>query len=272
MTAVLPRCPWCVRSRSSPDMGQLTRGKTSQLPLSVFAYPRNEIAGQGFIRTVDGSISPHGIPSDHDDLWRVGLALTDFLDLLEESREVGRQTSLTPKSVFQDSQSWATTSILTHSLYRLRGQGPVSRNPTLDAQTSLPQSIERVLTRLEKFSLSGDATPAHRFALAVAAHCERKVAGWLFQNRGAIEATFSPGRLAKLLVDTSMQPWQDDRILATELPPVSGCPTMEAMRRPVAAWLGLSYRIEALMNQAGPIGEDGTILATVSARPSCSRR
>lgn len=216
--------------------------------------PSEEIRGQAFIRIGPASVEPSAVPKVDDDLWRIGVAIADFLNLLDESRGTGR---LRPAPI-RASDEWYASSLINHSLYRLRG-GSLSRHyrPS-PLGSSLPELVDSVLKRLEYFSdVAATESSEARFALALSTWIQRRASSLWHDSSIAILRT---GDLLTLVSDA---PWSDDRQLADELPSLTISGAIASLRRPVSAWIALADRLQQLLTLSPSANNQNELQAVI---------
>ena len=196
-----------------------------------FALNNPRIRGQAFVRHGDGGLLPEAIPDQLDHLWRIGVALADWLGRIHCSRSLSSVSLSAPAFIPQPELDWAQEALLRVSLYRLRGRSlRLSRPLRMSTTTGLPLTIERVLRRLETFPL--DSTADSRLAHLVAT----LGAGRALEARlGTKIDPCMPGGTIALLADLARPQFRSDEELALRLPgndePMPGWFLTPSMRR-----------------------------------------
>jgi hypothetical protein len=224
-----------------------------------YRVAQNRLSGQAFIRHGRRGLVPEAVPEMHDNLWRIGTAIADWLGYVENSASL-KSLHLSARALGKEGEEeWIVEAMLRFGLHRLRGAIPPVARLSVEPQSDIPLTIERVLKRFEEFP-SGK-TASHRseklaFLLSTLAE------GRALYHRG--ETTLDPampGGVAMLLAEMVRPQFKPDETLAKELPGVAVVEPPIAVRRPALAWHGLSERLARLASLDPLRHEDVTISA-----------
>lgn len=216
---------------------------TSKWGVLGFCTPKVRLVGQAFLRHGTGGLALEPVLEQHDDLWRIGTALADWLGRAETSRSLSQR--LSARAIVTEPQDdWATEAMLRFSLFRLRGRGLPTRPLRLASNTNLPITIERLLRRLETFPEDdGTGTGILGLAHLVATLGEGRAIQTRIRSRLDPEAV---GGGAALLGEMVRAQFRADEELAQRLPDTINLPAWAPLRRPARSLLALAQRLELL--------------------------
>jgi DNA primase catalytic core len=215
-----------------------------------FCTTKARLAGQAFLRHGLGGLALEPVLEQHDDLWRIGTALADWLGRAESSRTLSTQRLSTHALITEQGDDWAREAMLRFSLCRLRGLGLPTRPLRLSSETNLPITIERLLRRLEKFPSDYGSTGLTGFSHLVATLAEGRAIQTRINSRTDPE---TPGGAVALLIEMVRVQFRADEEFALRLPE-SELPIWSPVRRPARALIALSQRFE-LLADADPEGD-----------------
>jgi DNA primase catalytic core len=236
---------------------------TSESRWGVLGYmvSQRRVRGQAFVRHGDGGLIPEPVPDQWDHLWRVGVALADWLGELHGSRSLSTLRLCAPALVSSSGADWATEAMLRACLCRLRGKSLRFARPLrVSPKTGLPLTIERVLSRLECFpNDSADGAGLGHLVAALGA-------GRALESRLGIKFDPQvPGGAVALLVDLARPQFRSDEEMATRLPLGDTVPPKWfPVRRPARAWVAFAQRLGRLLKVDGEKSEDITLAALVA--------
>lgn len=225
------------------------------------AVEKEKIEGQAFVRDGNSAITPRAVPKLYDDIWRVGLTISDLLRLDSKSLDPTAFSLATPSHFNLDKRSWANETIVAYSCYQLRGDGFF--NAYADSGEAIPESVSRALARLRRYSKIDEGNEDERTLFALSALCEGRVINRLksqVENNGFHEV---PGLASMVLCQLSIAPWGVDARLAQLLPASKQKNSEVALPRPVDAWLRLAGRLTTLAQKV--VGHEDIVFETVVA-------
>lgn len=213
---------------------------TGQWGVVGFCIPKSRLVSQAFLRHGTGGLALEPVLEQHDNLWRIGTALADWLGRAETSRSLSQR--LSARAIVTEPQDdWATEAMLRFSLYRLRGSGLPTSPLRLAPDSYLPITVERLLRRLEKFPDEGGIVGlAHLMATLGEGRAIQA------RTRSRLDAETVGGGMA-LLVEIVRGQFRTDEELAQRLPDTDQLPVWAPLRRPARAWFALAQRLELLV-------------------------
>jgi DNA primase catalytic core len=225
--------------------------------------PSQNLIGQAFRRDcTNHRLIAVSIKEHHDELWRIGTALADWLGLFEDS---GRPASFRPPSEVREADpnyDWALETLMRVALFRLRGISLPARSLPIDEVSKLPRTITRILKCLKTFPLrTVEKENWRRVAMLLSHLAENRAFVSRYDTSHRITDLSTPGAAVALLVEISRHQFRADEKLAQELPPPSMNESEEIpKRRPVRAWCLLADRLRSLAELSGIVDEDGATL------------
>ncbi len=231
-------CPPTAVNLLGPAIGN--ENGTSKWGVVGFCIPKARLVSQAFLRHGTGGLALEPVLEQHDDLWRIGTALADWLDRAETSRSLSQR--LSARAIVTEPQDdWATEAMLRFSLYRLRGSGLPTSPLRLATDSYLPITIERLLRRLERFPDEGGTIGIAHLLATVGE-------GRAIQARisSRLDADTVGGGTA-LLVEIVRSQFRTDEELAKRLRDTNQLPRWAPLRRPARAWFALAQRLELLL-------------------------
>ena len=255
----------CCPPTASNLLGPMIGADTPESKWGVlgFCVPVAKISAQAFLRHGDGGLVLEPVLELHDQLWRVGTALADWLGRAPSTRQLATQRLAAPALVHEEGEDWAREAMLRFSLCRLRGKSLPARPLRISPQTGLPVTIERVLKRLESFPSDREEFTGKR---GVAHLLATLAEGRAIQTR--IDARIDPemaGGATTLLAEMARGQFRSDEELAHRLPS-SGMllAAWVPKRRPARAVFALSERLSELAALDPMRDDDPTLEALAS--------
>ncbi len=245
-----------------------TDGDSRSFGFLGFMARREYLDGSAFVRLGGSSYQRHPVPSSYADLWRVGVALSDFFgraDLIKGSESV----RLSPNylAIDENREDWIAEAMLRISLRRLSGyfQPSVGRVEGSKAEgDEFPRSIQWLLQRLVSFPQITDAKE-RRLAELLKTHVWGPA--WrVRESFGQSIDTSLPGGSTALLAFVAPKYFLDDSRLAEDLPSVPRQePAWHPRRRPAFAWFRVAQRLERLCESGTAEGDhDPSFIGLVS--------
>jgi hypothetical protein len=247
-------CPPTAVNLLGPNIG--TETDLSRWEVLGFCTSKARLAGQAILRHGLGGLALEPVLEQHDDLWRIGTALADWLGRAESSRTLNSQRLSTRALITESGDDWAREAMLRFSLCRLRGLGLPTRPLRLAADTNLPITIERLLRRLEDFPRDSRSTGLPGLAHLVATLAEGRAIQSRINSRIDPE---TPGGGIALLTEMVRGQFRADEEFALRLPERAELPAWAPIRRPARALVALSQRFELLTDADPHRDQDQTV-------------
>ncbi len=214
--------------------------------------PRENLIGQAFVRSGARGLIAMKISEHHAELWRIGTALADWLDMLDGSCRHVAFRAVDPIDEQAPHHDWALDTLMRVALNRLRGISlPASALPVNDeSQLKLPKTITRILDCLKAFpSAQIPSSRWQRTAMLLAHLGESRALVTRYDSRHRVTDLSAPGAAVAMFVEISRHQLRADETLADELPRVTTHLEQIPKRRPVRAWCMLAARVQSLAEQ-----------------------
>ncbi|QDV25292.1 CHC2 zinc finger domain-containing protein [Aureliella helgolandensis] len=217
-----------------------------------------QLSGQSFARSAINGLLAKPVPHNGSRYWRAGIAITDFLGLMDEVAcnplvNIVRPSAIPESSEEDWEHQWAQEKLIRFSLQRLCGG--TAKVSLVHDNGSIPPSLQRVIGRLRSFpALGEDDEPYRQIAAVVTTVFETRFAAKRFDSVHADDDPSVPGVPTDLLARIARSVIYTDRKLSERLP-VSPRPKF-IERRNVSAWISFSDRVAELKKRLGERDEN----------------